>query len=69
MGAVLDEPPVETPCRCRDLAALVDALQKEVRQLRRDLGTRRAEAGYWRSRHVDAIRRNEQLKVNCGRRG
>ena len=62
MSAVLGEPPVETPCRCRDLAALVDALQEEVRQLRREVGTLRAEAGYWKSRHADAIRGNEQLR-------
>jgi hypothetical protein len=62
MSAVLGEPPAETPCRCRDPAALADALQEEVRQLRREMGTFRAEAGYWKSRHADAVRRNEQLQ-------
>jgi transposase len=62
MSAVLCEPSVEVPCRCRDLAALVDRLQEEVRQLRREVGILRAEAGYWKSRHADAIRRNEQLQ-------
>jgi hypothetical protein len=26
------------------------------------MGTFRAEAGYWKSRHADAVRRNEQLQ-------
>jgi len=63
MSAVLCESPVETGCRCQELAALVDALQEEVRQLRREVATLRAEAGYWKSRHADALQRNEELQV------
>src|SRR3989304_5677119 len=63
MSAVLCEPPMETGCRCQELAALVDGLQEEVRQLRREVATLRAEAGYWKSRHADALQRNEELQV------
>jgi transposase len=65
MSALICEKPVATNgCRsCSDLAAWVQTLEEEVRQLRREVATLRAEAGYWRSRHADAVRRNEQLQA------
>jgi hypothetical protein len=47
----------------QDLYALVASLQEEVQQLRREVLPLRAEAGYWKSRHADALQRNEQLKA------
>ncbi|RPJ23468.1 MAG: IS66 family transposase, partial [Planctomycetaceae bacterium] len=62
MSAVLSETSFEIPGTGQDLAALVVSLQEEVRQLRREVSTLRAEAGYWKSRHADALKRNEDLK-------
>lgn len=65
MSALLLEKPVATHAcpRCGDLAKLVETLQEEVGQLRREVATLRAEAGYWKSRHGDAVKRNEQLQA------
>jgi transposase len=49
--------------RCGDLAEVVETLRAEVGQLRREVVALRAEAGYWRSRHADAVKRNERLQV------
>ena len=65
MSALLLEKPVATDAcpRCGDLAKLVETLQEEVGQLRREVATLRAEAGYWKSRHADAVKRNQQLQA------
>jgi transposase len=64
MSALLLEKPVARDAcpRCGDLAKLVETLREEVGQLRREVATLRAEAGYWKSRHADAVKRNEQLQ-------
>lgn len=45
-----------------DLLGLVAKLQVEVEQLRREVSELRCEAGYWKSRHADAIQRNQKLQ-------
>ena len=61
---VCEKPIVSDVCpRCGDLAELVETLREEVGQLRREVATLRAEAGYWKSRHADAVKRNEQLQA------
>ncbi len=51
-------------CRARsdDLTAEVATLRCEVQELRRLVTELRCEAGYWKSRHVDAMQRNESLQ-------
>jgi len=36
-------------------------LEQELRELRREVAELRCDVGYWRSRHADAVRCNEQL--------
>ena len=62
MSAHVSQSVVETLPRTQDLGVLIASLEEEVRQLRREVTTLRAEAGYWKSRHADALRRNEQLQ-------
>ena len=65
MSVLVCEEPIATDAcpRCGDLAELVRPLQEEVGQLRREVATLRAEAGYWKSRHADAVKRNGQLQA------
>ena len=49
------------PARTDDLAAERAALPDEVLELRRLVAELRCDAGYWRSRHADALKRNESL--------
>lgn len=65
MSALVCEKPIaaDTCPRCGDLAELVQSLRKEVGQLRREVATLRAEVGYWKSRHADAVKRNERLQA------
>jgi transposase len=65
MSALVCEKPIATDAspRCADLADLVQSLREEVGQLRREVTTLRAEAGYWKSRHADAVKRNRQLQA------
>ena len=65
MSALVCEKPTQTDVcpRCGDLAELVQTLREEVGQLRREVATLRAEAGYWKSRHADAVKRNGQLQA------
>jgi transposase len=65
MSALVCEQPIGADVcpRCGDLAELVQTLRLEVGQLRREVATLRAEAGYWKSRHADAVNRNGQLQA------
>lgn len=45
-----------------DLAAELAALRRELEQLHRQVAELRWEAGYWKSRHADALKRNESLQ-------
>ena len=62
VSAVLPETSFEIPQKGQDLAALVARLQDEVQQLRREVSILRADVGYWKSRHADALKRNEDLQ-------
>jgi transposase len=48
--------------RTDDLTAEVAVLRREVQHLRRLVRELRCEAGYWKSRHADAVERNELLQ-------
>jgi transposase len=45
-----------------DLRALVSEMREEISQLRREVAQLRCEAGYWKSRHADAVERNRKLQ-------
>jgi chromosome segregation ATPase len=63
MNATLLELPGETPgtlVPCANCPALQRA-ERELGELRREVMELRCEAGYWKSRHADAVKRNEQL--------
>jgi transposase len=45
-----------------DLRGLVAELRAEIAGLRREVAELRCEAGYWKSRHADAIERNAKLE-------
>lgn len=63
MSATLLERPGETPetlVPCANCPAL-QRLERELGELRREISELRCEVGYWKSRHADAIKRNEQL--------
>jgi transposase len=47
--------------RDAELLALVSEMREEISQLRREVSQLRCEAGYWKSRHADAVKRNEKL--------
>ena len=59
MDATLLEPDTH---RDADLRALVSELREEISQLRREVSELRCEAGYWKSRHADAVERNRKLQ-------
>ena len=48
--------------RDADLSAIVAQLREEMLQLRREVLGLRCEVGYWKSRHADALKRNEKLE-------
>jgi DNA repair exonuclease SbcCD ATPase subunit len=48
--------------RTDNLTAEVAALRCEVRELRRLVAELRCEVGYWKSRHADALNRNQSLQ-------
>src|SRR5271157_3382030 len=63
MNATLLDVPDETPqtfAPCASCPAL-QRLERELGALRREVGELRCEVGYWKSRHADALKRNEQL--------
>lgn len=49
-------------CEASDLHSLVSEMREEISQLRREVSELRCEAGYWKSRHADAVRRNQKLQ-------
>jgi hypothetical protein len=65
MSALVCEEPIATDAcpRCGDLAEVVQTLREEVGPLCREVATLRAEAGDWKSRHADAVKRNEQVRT------
>jgi len=63
MSATLLEHPSETPetlAPCAECPAL-RRVERELGELRREVSELRCEVGYWKSRHADAVKRNEQL--------
>ena len=63
MSATLLERPSETPetlVPCANCPAL-QRVERELGELRREVSELRCEVGYWKSRHADAVKRNEQL--------
>ena len=48
--------------RDAELGAMVAQLREEISQLRREVSGLRCEVGYWKSRHADALKRNEKLE-------
>jgi peptidoglycan hydrolase CwlO-like protein len=63
MSATLLELPSKTPetwVPCTNCPAL-QRLERELGELRREVSELRCEVGYWKSRHADALKRNEQL--------
>jgi transposase len=60
MEATLREPDAY---RDTDLHSLVAEMREEISQLRREVSELRCEAGYWKSRHADAVQRNQKLQV------
>jgi transposase len=59
MDATLREPDTQLDT---DVRSLVSELREEISQLRREVSELRCEAGYWKSRHADAVKRNEKLQ-------
>jgi transposase len=63
MSAALLDLPIETPetfVPCANCPAL-QRLERALGELRREIAELRCEVGYWKSRHADAVARNEQL--------
>jgi len=50
----------ETSVSCANCPTL-QRLEQELGELRREVSKLRCEVGYWKSRHADALKRNEQL--------
>jgi transposase len=46
-----------------ELRKLIEELRDEISCLRREVSELRCEAGYWKSRHADAVKRNQELQV------
>jgi len=59
MDAALQEPNTH---RGANLRALVSEMREQISQLRREVSELRCEAGYWKSRHSDAVERNKKLQ-------
>lgn len=49
-------------CQDTDLRSLVAEMREEISQLRREVSELRCEAGYWKSRHADAVHRIQKLQ-------
>jgi transposase len=62
MDALLLEPDVRRKANEADLLSLVAELREEIAGLRREVSELRCEVGYWKSRHADAVKRNEKLE-------
>ena len=45
-----------------DLRDLIQEMREEISCLRREVSELRCEAGYWKSRHADAVKRNQELQ-------
>ena len=63
MSATLLDLPSKTPetsVPCANCPAL-QRLERELAELRRAVSELRCDAGYWKSRHADTLKRNEQL--------
>jgi transposase len=63
MNATLLELPSKTPetlVSCANCPAL-QRLERELGELRRAVSELRCDVGYWKSRHADTLKRNEQL--------
>jgi len=56
-SALLESPSFQAA----DLQSLVARLHGEVEQLRREVRELRCDVGYWKSRHADALERNQKL--------
>jgi transposase len=64
MNVTLIDPPLPTTLvnQEAELTALEVALREEVEQLRHEVTELRQQAGYWKSMHDQAVRRNEKLQ-------
>jgi transposase len=63
MSATLLDLPSKTPetsVPCANCPAL-QRLERELAELRREVSELRCDVGYWKSRHADTLKRNEQL--------
>ena len=63
MTATLLDLPIRTPetcVSCTNCPAL-QRVEQELRELRREVTELRCDVGYWKSRHADTVKRNEQL--------
>lgn len=58
MSAVLVEPSISSSCGDR---SALERLEQSLEALRREVCELRCEVGYWKSRHADAVARNERL--------
>jgi transposase len=59
MEATLREPDTHDVTNQRVLTL---EMRDEIRRLRRELSKLRCDAGYWKSRHADAVKRNQKLQ-------
>jgi transposase len=59
MEATLRESDTQDIADPRDL---IQEMDEEISRLRRELSELRCEAGYWKSRHADAVKRNQELQ-------
>ena len=59
MEATLREPDTQD---ITDLRDLIQEMGEEISRLRREVSELRCEAGYWKSRHADAVKRNQELQ-------
>lgn len=59
MEATLREPDTQD---VTDLRVLIQEMREEISRLQREVSELRCEAGYWKSRHADAVKRNQQLQ-------
>ena len=66
MSATLLDLPIRTPRTPETFVPGVNCpalqcLERELRESRREVAELRCDVGYWKSRHADAVKRNEQL--------